>query len=182
METSIRILRPFIRLQLAVPKGSTPRLFARNLHIRPSVLPLRACQPLLKPQSPVQVHTTRNNSTAPAQGLSNLNSQKSNKSPSRQEQEPAYELTFTCKPCGSRSSHRISKQGYHKGTVLITCPGCKNRHVISDNLKIFSDKSVTFEELMKTKGQLIKKGALDTESDLELWEDGTTTAHKAPGS
>ena len=52
--------------------------------------------------------------------------------------EPGYHLVFTCKPCRVRSEHQISKQGYHNGTVLITCPGCKNRHVISDHLKVNS--------------------------------------------
>lgn len=52
------------------------------------------------------------------------------------EKAPAYELTFTCKPCRHRSTHTISKLGYHKGTVLITCPECSNRHVISDHLKV----------------------------------------------
>lgn len=51
------------------------------------------------------------------------------------EQVPSYELTFTCNVCKTRSSHRLSKQGYHKGTVLIGCPECKNRHLISDHLK-----------------------------------------------
>ena len=50
--------------------------------------------------------------------------------------QPTYQLTFTCKPCKERSSHEISKQGYHNGTVLITCPQCKNRHVITDHLKV----------------------------------------------
>lgn len=49
---------------------------------------------------------------------------------------PSYQLTFTCKPCLERSTHDISKQGYHNGTVLITCPKCKNKHVISDHLKV----------------------------------------------
>lgn len=52
--------------------------------------------------------------------------------------QPGYLLYFTCKPCGSGSNHRISKQGYHNGTVLVTCPGCNNRHVISDHLKVRS--------------------------------------------
>lgn len=52
--------------------------------------------------------------------------------------QPGYFLYFTCKPCGSGSDHRISKQGYHNGTVLVTCPGCNNRHVISDHLKVSS--------------------------------------------
>lgn len=55
--------------------------------------------------------------------------------PSRPPQ-PEYEMTFTCKPCGTRSRHRVSKQGYHRGSVLITCPDCKNRHVISDHLNV----------------------------------------------
>lgn len=52
------------------------------------------------------------------------------------EQVPSYELTFTCNVCKTRSSHRMSKQGYHKGTILISCPDCKNRHLISDHLKV----------------------------------------------
>lgn len=57
--------------------------------------------------------------------------------PSRRgRKEPTYQLTFTCKPCKHRSSHEMSRQGYHHGTVLITCPDCKNRHVISDHLKV----------------------------------------------
>lgn len=52
------------------------------------------------------------------------------------EKPPAYELTFTCKPCKHRSTHRVSKQAYHKGSVLITCPECSNRHIMSDHLKV----------------------------------------------
>ena len=51
-------------------------------------------------------------------------------------QKPEYEMTFTCTPCSTRSTHRVSKQGYHKGSVLITCPECRNRHVISDHLGV----------------------------------------------
>jgi ribosomal protein S27E len=49
---------------------------------------------------------------------------------------PSYAMVFTCKKCSERSAHKISKQGYHSGTVLVTCPGCKNRHLISDHLKV----------------------------------------------
>ena len=52
------------------------------------------------------------------------------------EEVPSYEMTFTCKACQHRSSHRMSKQGYHHGTILITCPGCKGRHLIADHLKV----------------------------------------------
>ena len=77
-----------------------------------------ACAPLKSPT----VLTPQNSST--------------DQSSSTEREVAAYEITFTCKPCKHRSAHRISKQGYHQGTVLITCPKCKNRHVISDHLKV----------------------------------------------
>ncbi|KAI1487161.1 DNL zinc finger-domain-containing protein [Biscogniauxia mediterranea] len=89
--------------------------------------------------------------------------------------EPHYELRFTCVPCSHRSTHIVSKQGYHKGTVLITCPECRNRHIISDHLKIFGDRKITIEDLMREKGQLVKRGTLGEDGDVEFWEDGTTT-------
>ena len=51
---------------------------------------------------------------------------------------PSYDITFTCKPCFHRATHRISKQGYHKGTVIITCPKCSARHLMSDHLRVCS--------------------------------------------
>jgi mitochondrial protein import protein ZIM17 len=56
-------------------------------------------------------------------------------SPKRPDQ-PSYDITFTCTPCSTRSTHRITKQGYHHGSILITCPSCRNRHVISDHLNV----------------------------------------------
>ncbi|KKZ68189.1 hypothetical protein EMCG_06150 [[Emmonsia] crescens] len=89
----------------------------------------------------------------------------------RRAEERAFQITFTCKPCSHRSSHRISQHGYYKGTVLISCPGCKNRHVISDHLNIFMDKKSTLEDILSEHGQKILKGRLD--GDMEWWEDGT---------
>jgi mitochondrial protein import protein ZIM17 len=89
----------------------------------------------------------------------------------RKAQEPAYEMHFTCRKCLHRSSHRITKQAYHFGTTLVTCPGCKNRHLISDHLKIFSDQSITLEDIMKEKGQLLRKGRLSEDGDIEFYDD-----------
>lgn len=74
-----------------------------------------------------------------------------------------------------RSAHTISKQGYHHGSVLIACPSCRNRHVISDHLKIFGNRRVTVEDLMRERGMLVKRGTLGEDGDLEFWEDGSTT-------
>lgn len=106
----------------------------------------------------------------------------------RKGQEPSYALTFTCAKCLERSSHRISKQAYFHGTVLVNCPGCKNKHLISDHLgvstrnsnvctvlttytlsQIFSDRKVTLEDIMKEKGQQLKKGVLGADGDVEFY-------------
>ncbi|KAL6891121.1 DNL zinc finger domain-containing protein [Trichoderma longibrachiatum] len=82
-----------------------------------------------------------------------------------------YQLSFTCQPCGHRSHHNVSKQAYHHGSTLITCPGCRNRHVISDHLNIFGDRKITVEDLMREKGQLVKRGSLGEDGDIEFWPE-----------
>lgn len=90
----------------------------------------------------------------------------------RPEFKPAYyQLSFTCVPCGHRSHHNVSKQGYHKGSTLITCPSCRNRHVISDHLNIFGDTKMTVEDLLRKKGQLVKRGSLGEDGDIEFWPE-----------
>ncbi|OKL61544.1 hypothetical protein UA08_03452 [Talaromyces atroroseus] len=89
----------------------------------------------------------------------------------RRAEEPAYRIVFTCKPCGHRSDHQMSKHGYHKGTVLITCPSCQARHVISDHLGIFMDDKSTLEDILSKKGLSVTKGIVN--DDMEIWEDGS---------
>lgn len=86
-------------------------------------------------------------------------------------QQPTYSISFQCRKCLERSSHFISHQSYHHGTTLINCPGCRSRHLISDHLKIFSDKSITVEDLMREKGGLLKKGRLGEDGDIEFYDD-----------
>ncbi|KAK3072080.1 hypothetical protein LTR53_007468 [Teratosphaeriaceae sp. CCFEE 6253] len=88
---------------------------------------------------------------------------------------PTYEMRFTCRKCICRSAHRITKQAYHFGTVLITCPECKNRHLISDHLRIFGDKSITVEDMMREKGEFIRRGVLGQDGAVEFYEDGRET-------
>lgn len=75
--------------------------------------------------------------------------------------DPQLMIAFTCKKCDTRSSHTFSKQSYQKGTVLIQCPGCKNRHLIADNLKIFKDNKFSLEEVLKAKGESVATGTED---------------------
>lgn len=55
----------------------------------------------------------------------------------------------------------MSKLAYTKGVVLIECPGCKNRHLIADNLGWFRDSATTVEDLVKEKGEAIRKVIVD---------------------
>ena len=41
--------------------------------------------------------------------------------------------------------------------------------------QIFGDKHMTIEDLMRERGELVKKGTLSEDGDLEFWEDGKTT-------
>lgn len=87
---------------------------------------------------------------------------------------PSYAMVFTCKKCENRSAHRISKQGYHHGTVIVTCPGCKNKHLMSDHLKIFSDDNITLEDILAKKGERLKKQRVTVTGGgdgLEFWDE-----------
>lgn len=88
-------------------------------------------------------------------------------------------MFFTCKPCKHRSAHTISKQGYHNGTVLVKCPSCQARHLISDHLKIFSDDSITVEDILAQKGESIEKGTVSEDGDMEFWEERAMPKPKA---
>ncbi|KAF7979289.1 hypothetical protein HWV62_42994 [Athelia sp. TMB] len=79
--------------------------------------------------------------------------------------EPRLSLTFTCtaSDCTTRSSHTFTKRAYEKGVVLVQCPGCKNRHLIADNLHWFEDSTEkgrlrNIEDIMKARGEKVRRG------------------------
>jgi protein import protein ZIM17 len=110
----------------------TCRQQLRHLSSRPS----SAFPPLLRIQShlPSTIQSQQRRCESTAKPLTDRPDELPKTEP--RPEVPSYEMTFTCKACSTRSSHRMSKQGYHHGTILITCPGCKNRHLIADHLKV----------------------------------------------
>ncbi|EPS42422.1 hypothetical protein H072_3614 [Dactylellina haptotyla CBS 200.50] len=147
--------QPFFRLPTS---RILPPLFSSSIRKyssdSPSILP--------PPSSPSETSTASSSSTSPSSS-STVSFPLAEK--------PSYELTFTCKKCTHRSTHKVSKQAYHKGTVLIQCPGCQVRHLIADHLKIFRDTSTTIEDILREKGEKITKGVKYGNGDVEFLPD-----------
>lgn len=167
MNTFARTFGVQVRALRSARSLGTCRLQTRSLY-QPTYLPRRPLRPVLSTQIRHESSNSRPLTDRPDSAP---------EATEKKEDVPSYDLTFTCKKCDERSTHRISKQGYHHGTILITCKGCKNRHLISDHLKIFSDKGITIEDILKEKGQMLKKGSLTpgVDGDVEFWDDGTQT-------
>ncbi|KAL9618864.1 MAG: hypothetical protein Q9160_006454 [Pyrenula sp. 1 TL-2023] len=165
-----RSLPNFVHARSATP---SPQLLYLMNRQPSSLRPSRHLQPLSSCPRLPQLPTRRHQSTS-----SHSPFDPPPPEPQERAQQPSYELIFTCKPCEMRSRHRISKQGYHRGTVVVSCPSCKSRHIISDHLNIFMDKPTDIEGIMQQHGERVKKGVLGKGregEDVEFWDDGTET-------
>ncbi|XP_011302804.1 DNL-type zinc finger protein-like isoform X2 [Fopius arisanus] len=68
-------------------------------------------------------------------------------------------IMFTCRKCETRNSKVMTKLAYEKGVVIIKCDGCKNNHLIADNLGWFGpvEAKRNIEKIMKMQGHTVKR-------------------------
>ncbi|KAJ3187122.1 hypothetical protein HDU85_007160 [Gaertneriomyces sp. JEL0708] len=73
-------------------------------------------------------------------------------------------IGFTCKVCNHRQHKYMSKKAYTKGVVLIRCDGCKNLHLIADNLGWYDSQKPpgTIEQILEKKGQKVHRARVAT--------------------
>ncbi|XP_006620352.1 uncharacterized protein LOC102678178 [Apis dorsata] len=79
-------------------------------------------------------------------------------------------VMFTCKKCNFRNGKIISKLAYEKGLVIIRCDGCKNNHLIADNLGWFEElkNKQNIEKLLAAKGETVRKVLNDVDGYIEV--------------
>jgi len=68
------------------------------------------------------------------------------------------QIAFTCTVCNTRNHRQFSKISYEKGIVIVECDGCKNNHLIADNLGWFPHTGCkNIEEILAAKGEKVKR-------------------------
>ncbi|KAL2870987.1 DNL-type zinc finger protein [Aspergillus lucknowensis] len=196
MQRTLRLCRGFQALHSPIPqpylsRGAPSRLYSQLTRLSPRPSPSSVFHQHSRIRSAPSIAVRYNSNSSGPKPLTDQPSDaerdaaNEQQNQTRREQEPAYMLTFTCKPCGERSSHRVSKHGYHRGTVLIQCPSCSNRHIISDHLGIFLDQSKTLEDILEENGQKMTHGSIDGDfefRDDELFAKMLNETERLPGT
>lgn len=77
--------------------------------------------------------------------------------------EKKMQMMYTCKVCSTRNSQMISKQAYTEGVVIVKCSGCQNNHLVADNLGWFRDNKINIEDILKEKGETVRRVSLGNE-------------------
>ena len=72
---------------------------------------------------------------------------------------PKMSMTFTCTVCETRSTKIFHRHSYERGTVIVTCPGCKSHHLVADNLGWFLDgpEGTNIEDILASKGETVRR-------------------------
>ena len=81
-------------------------------------------------------------------------------------------MMYTCKMCGGRNAHMVSKVAYNHGMVVTTCRHCKNRHLIADNdqkLDMGPDTPAfqKVEDLLRSRGEKVQRMQVDSNESVQ---------------
>ena len=135
------------------------------------------CPPSLKPTNHFQGQQTDNRhyfSTSSGNDRDAGDTQQSTSDeiqiPGAQKGNKKLAIIFTCTQCNTRSAKQFTERAYKYGVVIATCPGCKNKHLIADNLGFFSDEegSWNIETAMAKLGKTVKVATTDNVLELSL--------------
>lgn len=86
-------------------------------------------------------------------------------------------IQFTCKVCDRRTTKTFSRTAYTRGVVIIKCEGCKNNHLIADNIGWFKHvKGRNIEEILAEKGEEVKRYLEDGSLEIEMDDKSDLTA------
>jgi len=67
---------------------------------------------------------------------------------------------FTCGVCETRVMKMFTRHSYENGVVIVQCPGCKNNHVLADNLGWFGEEK-NVEEILQAKGEKVFRAKME---------------------
>ncbi|KAG5650545.1 hypothetical protein H0H81_011859 [Sphagnurus paluster] len=168
---------------LIIPRASLPPTVSVQLRLRlgVSVFPSSSTPSSQAPYSTTSPRASTPLSPPPqldagaADGVKDQQTTTSQALPNKM--EPRLSMTFTCTApgCSERSTHEFTKRSYTRGIVLVQCPGCKNRHLIADHLGWFKDdteggKLRTVEDILAARGEVVRRGRIDMNGDIEYSE------------
>ena len=155
------------RLAAAVRGRSAVRLPARLPAARPPPRPnrwapsCRLCsdQPRLPPPSADPSASPCASASASASGGGDGSGQALGAVGGVKTPGPKMSMTFTCTVCETRSTKIFHRHSYERGTVIVTCPGCKSHHLVADNLGWFLDgpEGTNIEDIMASKGETVRR-------------------------
>lgn len=59
---------------------------------------------------------------------------------------------------------------------MISVVACAGRHLLTFFQQFFSDKAITIEDIMRSKGELVRRGSISSGGDIEFWDEKENAA------